>query len=142
MTKITILGAVCHYCLLTLNFWLLCYVINTYLLLVLDWRNDTNPRKHHVTQILFCLITPLVFVGICLIVKQPSYNMLFHDRLAILPSSPILVFGTITLPVQLSSSAALAMLVSIIRRIRKVSCYYLGPVLYTHYDFSYWLSFL
>ena len=110
--------------LLTLCFWLSCYIVNTYLLLVLN-RHHTfmRPLKLHMAQILFCLIAPLIFVGICLLVDPPGYNMLFKDRLAVLPSSPNLVFSTITIPVQLSFGVSLSLLVSIARQIRKVSNY-------------------
>ena len=119
---LSILGAACHYLLLLLSFWLLCYVVNTFLLLVLHKHHIfNNPVKIHVVQLILCAIVPLIFVGICLLVKKPGYHMMFKDRLAILPSSYILIFGTVTLPVVLSAGASLTMLVTVVRNIRKVS---------------------
>ena len=101
---------------------MLCYVVNTFLLLVFHKHHIFfNPVKFHVVQLILCTIVPLVFVGICLLVKKPGYHMMFKDRLAILPSSYILIFGTVTLPVVLSAGASLTMLVTVVRNIRKVS---------------------
>ena len=121
MIHFCIIGAICHYLLLNLCFWLLCYVVNTFLLLVLD-KHDifTNAKKIHVTQLLLSTIAPFIFVAIC-VLKKPGYHMMFKDRLAILPSSYILVFGTITFPVVVSAGVSLTMLVAVVRRIRKVS---------------------
>ena len=117
-----ILGSACHYLLLLLCFWLLCYVTNTFLLLVLDKHHIfTSPIKLHVTQLILCAILPFIFVAICLFVEKPGYKMMFKDRMAILPSSYILVFGTVTLPVMLSAGASMTMLVAVLKRIRKVS---------------------
>ena len=81
----------------------------------------TNPIKLHVTQLILCTIAPVIFVAICLLVEKPGYKMMFKDRMAILPSSYILVFGTVTLPVLVSAGASLTMLVAVVRGIRKVS---------------------
>jgi hypothetical protein len=93
-----------------------------FLLLVLDKHYIfTNPIKLHVTQFILCTILPLIFVAICLFVEKPGYKMMFKDRMAILPSSYILVFGTVTLPVMLSAGTSLTMLLAVLKRIRKVS---------------------
>ena len=72
-------------------------------------------------QLILCTTVPLIFVGICILVKKPGYHMMFKDRMAILPSSYILIFGTVTLPVVISAGASLTMLVAVVRNIRKVS---------------------
>lgn len=120
-----ILGAVCHYLMLVSCFWLFCYVVNTFVLLVLNKHHIfTNPTKLHAAQLVMCAILPFVFVGICLLVEKPSYQIMFKDRMAILPSSHVLVFCTVTLPVSLSAGVSLTMLVAVVRRIRKVSSYF------------------
>ncbi|XP_028404494.1 uncharacterized protein LOC114527094 isoform X2 [Dendronephthya gigantea] len=118
---VTLQGAVCHYLLLMLCFWLFCYVANTFLLIVLEKRHIFTNPKLHVIQLMFCTIAPSIFVAICLLVEQPGYHMIFKDRMAILPSTYILVFGTITLPILLMSGASLTMLIAVVRCIRKVS---------------------
>lgn len=122
-----IIGAVCHYLLLMLCFWLLCYVANTFLLIVLEKRHIFTNPKLHVAQLMLCTIAPSIFVAICLLVEQPGYHMIFKDRMAILPSTYILVFGTITLPVLLITGASLTMLIAVVRRIRKVCQHHYIP---------------
>lgn len=100
----------------------MCYVVNTFLLLVLDKHHlFYNPVKIHVMELILCTTVPLIFVGICILVKKPGYHMMFKDRLAILPSSYILIFATVTLPVVISAGTSLTMLVAVVRNIRKVS---------------------
>ena len=114
-------GALCHYFSLAQSFWAMCFVTNTYQVIVRDNKTVFNhPISSHLAQSLFCWLTPILIVLTCLVLG-PGYKFLFADFLVAGPGTLAMTYYASTLPLQISLGVCLCLLWSIIWCLRKAS---------------------
>ena len=114
-------GGLCHYFSLAVSFWAMCFVVNTYQVIV---RNNKaifkRPGLFHLLQSGLCWVAPAITVVICLLLG-PGYKFLFVDFLVAVPGSMAMTYYAFTLPLQVSLGISLCLLWSIVWCLRTVS---------------------
>lgn len=116
------LGATSHFFGLALSFWVMCFIANTYAVLVRERRGVfKHPTKIHFQQSLLCWLGPAVIVAGCLFIAPPGYKFVLVDLLAVGTKSFRMAYFAVTLPMQVTLEVSLSLLWSIIWHLRNVS---------------------
>ncbi|XP_031566765.1 uncharacterized protein LOC116301788 [Actinia tenebrosa] len=119
---ITIQGASSHYFTLALCFWSMCFITNTYLVVVKGNRLlFERPILVHIIQSLLCWVLPAIIVASCIYSKypNPAYKMFFVDFMTAGPTGDVLTYLSVTLPMQITLSISLCLLWSVTWCIRR-----------------------
>lgn len=110
-----------HYFGLAHSFWAMCFIANTYAVIVRDNRAVfKHPIKIHFIQSVFCWLVPAVIVTCCLYISPPGYKFLFIDLMAAGAASARMAYFAVTLPMQVTLGVSLCLLWSIVWHLRKV----------------------
>lgn len=113
-------GAMSHYFGLAHSFWAMCFIANTYAVIVRDNRAVfKHPIKIHFIQSVFCWLVPAVIVTCCLYISPPGYKFLFIDLMAAGAASARMAYFAVTLPMQVTLGVSLCLLWSIVWHLRK-----------------------
>lgn len=113
-------GAMTHYFGLAHSLWAMCFITNTYAVIVRDNRAVfKHPIKIHLIQSLLCWLVPAVIVTCCLYISPPGYKFLFIDLMAAGAGSVRMAYFAVTLPMQVSLGVSLCLLWSIVWHLRK-----------------------
>jgi len=114
-------GATSHYFGLAHSFWAMCFIANTYAVIVHDRRGVfKHPIKFHLLQSVLCWLGPAVIVAGCLFFAPPGYRFLFVDLMAAGTESSKVTYFAVTLPMQVTLAVSLCLLWSIVWHLRKV----------------------
>ena len=115
------LGALTHYFCLAHSFWSMCFVANTYAVVVHHNRAVfKHPIKIHIMQSVLGWLVPAVVVASCLYFCQPGYKFYFMDLMSAGPASSEMAYFAISLPLTVTLGVSLCLLWSIVWHIRKV----------------------
>lgn len=115
------LGALTHYFCLAHSFWSMCFVANTYAVVVHHNRAVfKHPIKIHLMQSVLGWLVPAVVVASCLYFCQPGYKFYFMDLMSAGPASSEMAYFAISLPLTVTLGVSLCLLWSIVWHIRKV----------------------
>ena len=115
------LGALTHYFCLAHSFWSMCFVANTYAVVVHHNRAVfKHPIKIHLMQSVLGWLVPAVIVASCLYFCQPGYKFYFMDLMSAGPASSEMAYFAISLPLTVTLGVSLCLLWSIVWHIRKV----------------------
>jgi len=113
-------GATSHYFGLANSLWAMCFIANTYAVIVLNKRAVfKHPIKFHLLQSVLCWLAPAIIVVGCRFIAPPGYKFLFVDHLAAGSGSLQMAYLAVTLPMQISLGVSLCLLWSIVWNIRK-----------------------
>ena len=116
------LGTTSHFFGLALSFWVMCFIANTYAVLVRERRGVfKHPMKIHFIQSLLCWLGPAIIVAGCLFIAPPGYKFVLVDLLAAGTTSFRMAYFAVTLPMQVTLVVSLSLLWSIIWNLRNVS---------------------
>lgn len=114
-------GATSHYFSLAHSFWAMCFIVNTYTVIVHERRGVfKRPVKFHFMQSVFSWLGPAGIVLGCLFISPPGYRFVFADLLAAGTDSIQMAYFAFTLPMQVSLGVSLCLLWSIVWCLRKV----------------------
>ncbi|CAH3146560.1 unnamed protein product, partial [Porites evermanni] len=117
---VKLLGATSHYFSLAHSFWAMCFIVNTYAVIVHERRGVfKHPMKFHFMQSVFSWLGPVGIVLGCLFISPPGYRFVFADLLAAGTDSIQMAYFAFTLPMQLSLGVSLCLLWSIVWCLRK-----------------------
>ena len=126
-------GATSHYFSLAHSFWAMCFIVNTYAVIVHERRGVfKHPMKFHFMQSVFSWLGPVGIVLGCLFISPPGYRFVFADLLAAGTDSIQMAYFAFTLPMQLSLGVSLCLLWSIVWCLRKVVKLFLVTCLTFH----------
>ena len=110
-----------HYFGLAHSFWAMCFIANTYAVIIRDNRSVfKHPIKFHLMQSALCWLGPAIIVGCCLFIAPPGYKFLFVDLMAAGVGSFQMAYFAVTLPMQVTLLISLCLLWSIVWHLRKV----------------------
>jgi len=113
-------GAMSHYFGLAHSFWAMCFIANTYAVIIYDNRSVfKHPIKFHLMQSVLCWCGPAVIVASCLYIAPPGYKFLFVDLMMAGVGSIRMGYFAVTLPVQVTLGISLCLLWSIVWHLRK-----------------------
>lgn len=119
-TWAVIQGALTHYFCLAHSFWSMCFVANTYAVVVHHNRAVfKHPIKIHLMQSVLGWLVPAVVVASCLYFCQPGYKFYFMDLMSAGPASSEMAYFAISLPLTVTLGVSLCLLWSIVWHIRK-----------------------
>lgn len=114
-------GATSHYFSLAHSFWAMCFIVNTYAVIVHERRGVfKHPMKFHFMQSVFSWLGPAGIVLGCLFISPPGYRFVFADLLAAGTDSIQMAYFAFTLPMQVTLGVSLCLLWSIVWCLRKV----------------------
>ena len=114
-------GATSHYFGLANSFWAMCFIANTYGVIILNKRAVfKHPIKFHLIQSVLCWVVPAIIVVGCRFIAPPGYKFLFVDHLAAGSANLQMAYFAVTLPMQISLGVSLCLLWSIVWNLRKV----------------------
>ena len=114
-------GALSHYFCLAHSFWSMCFVTNTYSVVVHHNRAVfKHPIKIHLMESVLGWLVPAVIVASCLYFCQPGYKFYFMDLMSAGPASSEMAYFAIALPLTVTLGVSLCLLWSIVWHIRKV----------------------
>ena len=114
-------GAMSHYFGLAHSFWAMCFIANTYAVVINDNRSIfKHPIKFHLIQSVFCWLGPAVILASCLYIAPPGYKFLFVDLMMAGVGNIQMAYFTVTLPMQVTLGVSLCLLWSIVWHLRKV----------------------
>lgn len=126
-------GATSHYFSLAHSFWAMCFIVNTYAVIVHERRGVfKRPVKFHFMQSVFSWLGPAGIVLGCLFISPPGYRFVFADLLAAGTDSIQMAYFAFTLPMQVSLGVSLCLLWSIVWCLRKVVKLFLVTCLTLH----------
>ncbi|RMX47329.1 hypothetical protein pdam_00012599 [Pocillopora damicornis] len=115
-----ILGAGSHYFILAHSFWAMCFIANTYAVIIHDNRAVfKHPIKIHLMQSVLSWLVPAFIVAGCLYFAPPGYTFLFMDHMSAGAQSIQMAYFTFTLPMQVTIYVSLHLLWSIVWHLRK-----------------------
>ena len=110
-----------HYFGLAHSFWAMCFIANTYAVIVHDNRTVfKHPIKIHLIQSILCWLGPAVIVAGCLYIAPPGYKFLFVDLMVAGVGSVQMAYFAVTLPMQVTLGVSLCLLWGIVWHLRKV----------------------
>ncbi|KAL9968372.1 hypothetical protein ACROYT_G026738 [Oculina patagonica] len=113
-------GATSHYFDLANSFWVMCFIANTYAVIIHNNRAVfKHPIKFHLIQSVLCWLAPAVIVAGCRFIAPPGYMFLFVDHLSAGAVSIRMAYFAVTLPMQVTLLVSLCLLWSIVWHIRK-----------------------
>ena len=118
----TFSGATSHYFGLAHSFWAMCFVANTYAVII--HHNKVvfkHPIKIHLMQSVLCWLVPAIIVASCLCFAPPGYKFFFMDLMTVGAASMRMAYFAMTLPMQVTLGASLCLLWSIVWHLRKVT---------------------
>ena len=114
-------GVLSHYFCLAHSFWAMCFVGNTYAVVI---RHDRavfkHPIKIHLVQSLLGWFVPAVIVASSLYFAQPGYKFYFMDLMSAGPASPKMAYLAVLLPLSVTLGVSVCLLWSIVWYIRQV----------------------
>ena len=114
-------GAMSHYFGLAHSFWAMCFIANTYAVIIHDNRSIfKHPIKFHLMQSVFCWLGPAVIVASCLYIVPPGYKFVSVDLMMAGAGSTETAYFAVTLPMQVTLGISLCLLWSIVWHLRKV----------------------
>ena len=117
----TFSGATSHFFSLAHSFWAMCFIANTYAVIVRHRRGVfKHPIKFHLMQSVLSWLGPAIVVVCCLFISPPGYRFLFVDLLAVGTDSIQMAYFAVTLPMQVTLGVSLCLLWSIVWCLRKV----------------------
>ena len=122
-------GALTHCFGLAHAFWSLCFVANTYAVIIHHNKVVFRyPIRIHLLQSVFGWLVPVVIVACCIYFASPGYKFYFMDLMTAGLTSPEMAYFSVTLPMQVTLGVSLCLLWSIVWHLRKViSCYQQSP---------------
>lgn len=113
-------GAMSHYFGLAHSFWAMCFIANTYAVIIHDNRSIfKHPIKFHLMQSVFCWLGPAVIVASCLYIAPPGYKFVSVDLMMAGAGSTEMAYFAVTLPMQVTLGISLCLLWSIVWHLRK-----------------------
>ncbi|XP_032239579.1 uncharacterized protein LOC116619181 [Nematostella vectensis] len=119
---ITIQGVFCHYFSLATCMWAVCFVANTYAVVVKDNRKlFDRPTLLHFAQSLACWLVPAIIIACGYYSKYPDplYTIAFIDWMGAMPSGNTTAYVSLTLPMQITLGVSLCLLWNITWYIRR-----------------------
>lgn len=117
---VIISGATSHFFGLALSFWAMCFIANTYAVIIHRRKGVfKHPTRIHFIQSIVCWMGPAIIVVGCLYIAPPGYTFLFADLLAVGPASIQMAYFAVTLPMQVTLVVSLCLLWAIIWHLRK-----------------------
>lgn len=126
-------GAGSHYFILAHSFWAMCFIANTYAVIIHDNRAVfKHPIKIHLMQSVLSWLVPAFIVAGCLYFAPPGYTFLFMDHMSAGAQSIQMAYFTFTLPMQVTIYVSLHLLWSIVWHLRKVKIL----LIYSNYNFT------
>ena len=121
----TFLGATSHYFGLAHAFWSMCFIANTYAVIIHDNRAVfKHPIKLHLMQSVLCWLMPAVIVVGCLYLAPPGYKFYFLDLMGAGSVSIQMAYFAVTLPMQVTLGVSLCLLWSIVWHLRTVKVFF------------------
>lgn len=117
-------GAISHYFGLAHSFWAMCFVANTYGVII--HHNKAvfrHPVKIHLIQSVLGWLVPAMIVGSCVFLAPPGYKFYFMDLMTAGMASIRMAYFAVTLPMQITLGVSLCLLWSIVWHLRKVNCF-------------------
>ena len=114
-------GALSHCFGLAHAFWSMCYVANTYTVII--YHNKAvfrHPIRIHFMQSLLGWLVPMVIVASCLYFAFPGYKFYFMDLMSAGAASPRMAYFSVTLPMQVTLGVSLCLLWSIVWHLKRV----------------------
>ncbi|KAJ7391807.1 hypothetical protein OS493_016095 [Desmophyllum pertusum] len=113
-------GATSHYFGLAHSFWTMCFIANTYAVIIQANRGVfKHPIKFHLIQSVLCWLGPAIIVAGCLYFAPPGYKFLSVDLMTAGPGSIQMAYFAVTLPMQVTLGVSLCLLWSIVWYLRK-----------------------
>lgn len=113
-------GALTHCFGLAHAFWSMCYVANTYTVII--YHNKAvfrHPIRIHFMQSLLGWLVPMVIVASCLYFAFPGYKFYFMDLMSAGAASPRMAYFSVTLPMQVTLGVSLCLLWSIVWHLKR-----------------------
>ena len=110
-----------HYFGLAHCFWAMCFVANTYAVIIHHNRAVfKQPIKIHLVQSVLGWLVPALIVASCLFFARPGYKFYFIDLMAAGAAGFKMAYFAIMLPMQVTLGVSLCLLWSIVWHLRKV----------------------
>ncbi|XP_068670316.1 uncharacterized protein [Montipora foliosa] len=113
-------GALTHCFGLAHAFWSLCFVANTYAVIIHHNKVVFRyPIRIHLLQSVFGWLVPVMIVACCIYFASPGYKFYFMDLMTAGLTSPEMAYFSVTLPMQVTLGVSLCLLWSIVWHLRK-----------------------